>query len=141
MYIMQEDLQLHLNILPPFPKGYDSEILTFTFHHTGITGYLVSKDVTPTGKPGEFLHLFWEGAYWVVCEGPRESARQPLYRTRSENIFLDVVSCDVNEYASAHTVEFETQRWTPEGLMTFGSLGRSDEGEAREVEPRRSLLP
>ena len=68
MYIMQKNLQLHLNILPLFPKDYDSETLTFTFHHTGITGYLVSKDVTPTGKPGEFLHLFWEGAYWVVCE-------------------------------------------------------------------------
>ena len=48
----------------------------WTFKPAAVHGYLVSECRTSTAASGEFLHLFWTGTYWVLCQVPdRPSGR------------------------------------------------------------------
>ena len=56
---LQEDMKLVLSVISPFLENHGTDMEPFTFQHTRVRGYFLSKNVTMTGKPGEFLHLFW----------------------------------------------------------------------------------
>ena len=93
----------------------------FVYRSTGILGLFRSEQVTPSASPGEYLHLFWEGAYWVMCEGPRDYVRQAVYRTNQQDIFRESVQWDLNRLAHRVNREFSTQSWTS-GIVTNCSI-------------------
>ena len=113
----------------------------WTFKPAAVHGYLLSECKTSTAASGEFLHLFWTGAYWVLCsEGPRQAMRQALFRTHHENIFLQRASWQLNELASRRAVDFSSQKWI-QGICTTGSLAlSSSESDSREDDLIRELL-
>ena len=97
----------------------------FVYTGTGIPGYFICSEVTTSGNPQEYLHLFWEGHFWVICEGPRESVRQVVYRTAAQNIFDASAEWQLNEAADRRNTDFYAQSWT-QGVQTHSSTRRHE---------------
>ena len=97
----------------------------FVYTGNGIPGYFICSEVTTSGNPQEYLHLFWEGHFWVICEGPRESVRQVVYRTAAQNIFDASAEWQLNEAADRRNTDFYAQSWT-QGVQTHSSTRRHE---------------
>ena len=133
----QDGLHLTLTVT----SGHVSYFGTrWTFRPAAVLGYLVSECRTSTAASKNYLHLFWTGTYWVLCQGPRQAIRQALFRTHHENIFLQRASWQLNEMASRRAVDFSSQKWT-QGICTSGSLAPSNfTGDSREDDLIRELV-
>ena len=61
-----------------------------TFVSTGIQGHYTSfESVYGSTQYGKVRHLYWDGTYWVICDGTVDGRNmdQPLWRTKEQNIF------------------------------------------------------
>ena len=126
---MQEDVELTLS---PYGGCGQPLIGPIIYRSTGVLGFFRSEQVTASAGPGEYLHLFWEGAYWVMCEGPRDYVRQAVYRTKQQDIFRETVQWDLNRLAHRVNRDFSTQCWTS-GMETKCSIRRIPDGKGGDA--------